>query len=66
MGKKLEDVTFKKKNISPGPGRYDGDDKQHSIPSMVFGTGPRTNIGADKEQKQKPGPGVYSADPSKV
>ena len=65
MGGKLEDLDFKKRNFQPGPGRYDNE-KQHSIPSMKFGTGMRTSLDSGKEGKFKPGPGVYSADPTKV
>lgn len=65
MGGKLEDIEFKKRNFQPGPGRYEGE-KQHNIPSMKFGTGQRSQLDGDKETKMKPGPGNYSADPSKV
>ena len=33
---------------------------------MRFGTGVRTSLDNEKEGRCKPGPGVYSADPSKV
>ena len=33
---------------------------------MKFGTGRRTELGGGKETAMKPGPGIYSADPSKV
>ena len=65
MGSKLEDVDFKKSNFQPGPGRYDQERKK-SIPSMKFGTGRRTDLGGGKEADMKPGPGIYSADPTKV
>ena len=65
MGGKLEDLEFKKKNFAPGPGRYENE-KKNSIPSMRFGTGMRSSLDGDKESKMKPGPNVYSADPSKI
>ena len=65
MGSKLEDLDFAKQNFKPGPGRYDNE-KMHSIPSMRFGTGTRTSMDGAKEGRFKPGPGVYSADPTKV
>ena len=33
---------------------------------MKFGTGQRSELGGGKEVRAKPGPNVYSADPSKV
>ena len=58
MGSKLEDVEFKKRNIAPGPGRYEND-KLQTIPSMKFGTGNRVSLDGGKEAAFKPGPGNY-------
>jgi len=33
---------------------------------MKFGTGMRSSLDGTKESKMKPGPNVYSADPSKI
>ena len=48
MGGKLEDLEFKKRNFSPGPGNYEPKLRK-SIPSMKFGTGVRTSLEGGKE-----------------
>lgn len=48
MAMRLEDLEFKNANFSPGPGRYTTLSR-HSIPSMKFGTGARSELGVNKE-----------------
>ena len=63
MGQKLEDIETKKKNIAPGPGRYDPKTNiiAQSMPNCKFGTGSREELGGGKESRAKPGPGQYYA-----
>ena len=65
MGGKLEDLEFKKRNFSPGPGNYEVK-VRNSIPSMKFGSGMRTSLEGGKEMKLKPGPGAYSGEYTRV
>ena len=50
MGGKLEDLEFKKRNFSPGPGNYEVK-LRGSIPSMKFGSGMRASLDGGKEMK---------------
>ena len=48
MGSKLEDLEFKKRNFSPGPGNYEPK-VRGSIPSMKFGSSMRASLEGGKE-----------------
>ena len=65
MGGKLEDLEFKKRNFAPGPGNYEVK-VIGGIPSMKFGSGSRTSLDGGKESNQKPGPGAYAGDSTKI
>lgn len=65
MGSKLEDLEFKKRNFSPGPGNYEPK-VRNSIPSMKFGSGMRASLEGGKESLQKPGPGAYTGEYTRV
>ena len=48
MGSKLEDLEFKKRNFSPGPGNYEPK-VRGSILSMKFGSSMRASLEGGKE-----------------
>jgi hypothetical protein len=64
MALKLEDITFKKKNFTPGPGNYE----IHERKNNQHANSPRFSMGTEKrcrdlmysENKCKPGAGTYN------